>query len=204
MSHVHFCEVTGHKWQCEGTALRPLTGDTEPSICMCDSCQVPMELGDHSGCMIELLACPAHMDEQLRAMQDNRDYSAEQVREYPEVTFCFTCGLPLNTHDYEKCMGTSRWKRHQDSDGIGTADPSARPTEEQDEPLSPAPHCECGCADADPEDVTGWCFWCDHVYVEYTRTTEDQHFARHCPDAPEELRENAKKRLLLDGEGRVQ
>jgi hypothetical protein len=48
------------------------------------------------------------------------------------------------------------------------------------------------------------CFWCGYGYVEYTAKTEDDHFAYNCPDAPEELRENAKKRLLLDGDGRVQ
>jgi hypothetical protein len=29
---------------------------------------VPMEQGDHSECTVELLACPEHCDEQLRAM----------------------------------------------------------------------------------------------------------------------------------------
>jgi hypothetical protein len=145
VSHQHWCEVTGHEWECEGTALRPLTGDTEPSICMCDTCHVPMEEGDHSGCMIELLACPEHMDEQLRAMQERFD--------------------------------------------------NAEATEAQEDPLSRAPHCECGCADADPESVTGWCMWCDHVYVEYNRTTEDQHFAQYCQDAPQELKDSARARL---------
>jgi hypothetical protein len=109
-----------------------------------------MEEGDHSGCMIELLACPEHMDEQLRAMQENRDYSAEV-------------------------------------------------TELQDEPLLPAPHCECGCADADPENVSGWCMWCDHVYVDYSGATEDQHFARYCPDAAQELKDSARARLAARG-----
>ena len=48
--------------------MRPLAGDREPSICVCDTCRVPMDDGDHRGCMVELLACPEHMDEQLRAM----------------------------------------------------------------------------------------------------------------------------------------
>jgi hypothetical protein len=51
---------------CEGTALRPLAGDTEPSICICPKHQTPLEDGDHSECPIELLACPEHRDEQLR------------------------------------------------------------------------------------------------------------------------------------------
>ena len=67
-SHRHFCDYAGHDWQCAGTALRPLAGDTEPSVCLCPDHMVPMEEGDHSKCMVELLACPDHMDEQLRRM----------------------------------------------------------------------------------------------------------------------------------------
>jgi hypothetical protein len=141
--------------------------------------------------MVELLACPEHMDEQLRAIRENRDDSAEQVWEYPEVTFCF-CGLPMNTHDYTQCMNIPGSKNYRKCD---LADPVAGATEEMDEPLSPAPHCECGCADADSDSVTGWCMWCDHVYVDYNPTTEDQHFARHCPDAPQELKNSARARL---------
>ena len=46
MSHKHFCDFAGHTWECEGSALRPLAGDTEPSVCMCRTCQVPMEDGE--------------------------------------------------------------------------------------------------------------------------------------------------------------
>ncbi len=58
MSHQHFCDVAGHWWECEGTALRP--GDKEPSVCMCLKCGVPLEFGDHSHDFAELLACPEH------------------------------------------------------------------------------------------------------------------------------------------------
>ena len=64
MSHRHFCDYAGHYWQCDGTALRLV--DTEPSLCMCRHHNVPVEEGDHSRCMIELLACPQHRDAQLR------------------------------------------------------------------------------------------------------------------------------------------
>jgi hypothetical protein len=68
MSHKHFCDYAGHEWECDGSALRPLTGQTEPTICVCLDCQVPMEQGDHGECAIELLACPAHREDQLRDM----------------------------------------------------------------------------------------------------------------------------------------
>lgn len=68
MSHRHFCDYFGHEWECNGAALRPLAGDTEPSVCMCPWHQVPMEDGDHSDCPAELLACPEHREEQLRKM----------------------------------------------------------------------------------------------------------------------------------------
>lgn len=112
MSHSHFCEVTGHAWECEGMAMRPLTGDTEPSICMCDTCQVPMEWGDHSKCMIELLACPEHMDEQLRQMgyepgtsnMPHREEETEGVmftdsEGNPTVGLCLWCGTDFYTFE---------------------------------------------------------------------------------------------------------
>src|ERR1017187_805043 len=74
MSHLHFCEVTGHEWQCEGTPLRPLAGDTEPSICMCMACGVPMELGDHSHCEIELVACLEHVQKEQQLVQETEDF----------------------------------------------------------------------------------------------------------------------------------
>lgn len=59
MSHTHYCDATGHLWECDGTAVRRNTGDVMPSPCVC-ICGVSMELGDHSQCPIELLTCPAH------------------------------------------------------------------------------------------------------------------------------------------------
>jgi hypothetical protein len=61
MSHRHACDA-GHYWNCEGTALRPHMGDTAPSVCMCIRHRVPLEVGDHSECSIELLACPEHRE----------------------------------------------------------------------------------------------------------------------------------------------
>ena len=37
------------------------------------------------------------------------------------------------------------------------------------------------------------CFWCGHGYAEYSQEIEDEHFAHHCPDAPRELQEIARK-----------
>jgi hypothetical protein len=150
-----------------------------------------MEEGDHSGCMIELLACPEHRDEQLRAMQKNDG----QVLVCPEDNVCLGCGLPMNTHDYEQCMNISRPKPDEDSEEIGAADLIAGAVEGQDEPLLTVPHCERGCADADPDNVGAWCMWCDHVYLDYSPTTEDQHFARYCPDAPQQLKDSAMARM---------
>ena len=72
MSHRHWCDYTGHFWECAGSALRPLAGDREPSACFCLRHQVPMEDGDHSQCSIELLACPEHLEARLQAMDTTR------------------------------------------------------------------------------------------------------------------------------------
>jgi hypothetical protein len=55
--------------------------------------------------------------------------------------------------------------------------------------------CECGCANAHPEDVVGFCVWCSHVYVTFDAKTEAQHFSNFCAGAPAELREAAQSRL---------
>jgi hypothetical protein len=39
------------------------------------------------------------------------------------------------------------------------------------------PRCECGCADAEPGSVVGWCVHCDHVYLKYGPEIEARHFA---------------------------
>ena len=70
MSHRHFCDVAGHWWECNGTALR--RGETEPSVCLCRGCRLPLEDGDHARCKnrVELLACPEHQDEERRRMEE--------------------------------------------------------------------------------------------------------------------------------------
>ena len=60
----------------------------------------------------------------------------------------------------------------------------------------PRLHCECGCADADPGTVVGFCLWCDHVYVDYSPKIQDQHFAYDCPGAPEKLKQASLAGLI--------
>jgi hypothetical protein len=39
------------------------------------------------------------------------------------------------------------------------------------------------------------CLWCGFGYTKYSHEIEDEHFANVCPNAPKELKSNAKKRL---------
>jgi hypothetical protein len=55
--------------------------------------------------------------------------------------------------------------------------------------------CECGCAEAQAEEVVGRCVWCSHVYITYDTMTEIQHFLNLCPGAPEEIRKVVKLKL---------
>ena len=50
MTHFHYRDVAGHYRECDGKALRPESGDPEPSICISADCKVPMVNGDHGGC----------------------------------------------------------------------------------------------------------------------------------------------------------
>ena len=62
MTHMHYCEIGGHSWVCEGKALRTEAGDVVPSDCMC-ICGKSREDGDHSSCPVELVPCPDHLTE---------------------------------------------------------------------------------------------------------------------------------------------
>jgi len=62
-----------------------------------------------------------------------------------------------------------------------------------------APNCECGCSEIDLSEVVGWCLHCDHVYVNYTPEIQDEHFAYHCPGAPQTSREAARAKLAKRG-----
>jgi hypothetical protein len=85
MSHRHMCDVAGHPWECDGTAVR--LGHKEPTVCTCHSCRLPLEQGDHSRCrnLVELVACAEHRDEQLRRRQE-----AEREFERRATDFGFT------------------------------------------------------------------------------------------------------------------
>ena len=82
MSHRHFCDVAGHWWECNGTALR--AGDTQPSVCTCLPCGLPLEGFDHSQCddPVELLACPEHRHEELRQREEARKKSEQRAAEF--------------------------------------------------------------------------------------------------------------------------
>ena len=106
MSHRHFCDFAGHYWDCEGAAVRPLLGSMEPTICMCLTHGVSMEDGDHSDCSVELIACPEHRAEQMRAMGYKPGQAVEMPNAEPEgssmfldedgnhiVGFCLWCDM---------------------------------------------------------------------------------------------------------------
>jgi hypothetical protein len=76
MSHRHWCDFAGHYWECDGSAIRLFAA--EPTACMCLDHQTSMEDGiDHRECSVELLACPEHRDEQMRAMGYEPGYFIE-------------------------------------------------------------------------------------------------------------------------------
>ncbi len=144
MSHKHLSGIGGHEWQCEGTAVRPDAGDTEPSVCMCMACGVSMEEGDHSKCPVELLLCPEHLADFRRWVREN----------YGEAALL---DLPADADEkVERALGQL-------------------------------------------ETYEAAFLWCGGGYDEYSAKAEDEHFAYYCPDAPEELKENAKRRLHSSG-----
>jgi hypothetical protein len=71
---------------------------------MCLDHGVPMDEGDHSNCSIELLSCPEHRADQMRAMGYDPSYTVESSTESERsnmfidaegnhtVGFCLWCG----------------------------------------------------------------------------------------------------------------
>ncbi len=152
MSHQHFCHVAGHYWQCEGKALRP--GNTEPSVCVCLPCGRPLEGYDHSGCNapVELLACPEHIEEERRSIEEIRQRHGVSAAEEADAA-------PVEAEQGESLAERS-------------PEDAARPFERfplvpigPDDPLW---HCEwcchCGCRRMPPELSGAFCFHCGHEY----------------------------------------
>jgi hypothetical protein len=112
------------------------------------------------------------------------------------------CGLPMEGHDHSDCSVELRAcpehapEQERRMAEAMASEPDASSIQDCDERESALPHCcQCGCAEADSSEVVGWCFHCDHVYVEYSSEIEDRHLANYCPDAPEELKLSALERL---------
>jgi len=49
--------------------------------------------------------------------------------------------------------------------------------------------------------VVAACLWCGYGNQKYNHEIEDEHFANACPNAPKELKANAKKRLVSHPNG---
>jgi len=113
------------------------------------------------------------------------------------------CGLPMNGNDHTDCPVELRaCPEHKAEQERRMEEAMSCETQTQIELFweqqvaAPLPHCECGCrSDIDPGKVVGSCLHCDHVYATYTPELENRHFANHCPDAPETVREAARARL---------
>jgi hypothetical protein len=93
-------------------ALRPLAGDTVPSICKFLAHGLPMEDGSHSQCPVELLVCADHLAEQLGQMayerqptnmpREDGSHLASEARVEDStsiVGFCLWCNMDFHSMD---------------------------------------------------------------------------------------------------------
>ncbi len=166
--HHHWCEVTWHAYDC---------GED----CICE-CGLPMEDHDYSKCRIELRPCSEHKEEQDRQLEEAREASEPRDADFGWQ------------ERYERMLSLVDDDPQKDALATEIMNHVFGPAPDGESGQVEALHCECGCAD-DPEKVIGFCMWCDHVYVDYNPQTEDDHFAHHCPNAPDGLKESAQKRL---------
>ena len=114
------------------------------------------------------------------------------------------CGLPMEGHDHSDCPIELRaCAEHAEQNGL-TAKVESNAVEIDFTSLSQQrqaarPHCNCGCADFAPGTGVGFCLWCDHVYADYSPEIQARHFADHCPEAPEKLKQAALATLAKRG-----
>ena len=68
MSHRRFSDVIGGRFECEGNALHH--GDNKPSVCVCETCGLPLEEGDHTRCKnpVKLVSSGEHSGEERRSI----------------------------------------------------------------------------------------------------------------------------------------
>lgn len=97
MSHRHWCDWAGHDWECGGD-------------CEC-CCGLPMEGHDHSGCPVELRACPEHAAEEQRRLQEamSQEPDPALVEKWRERPHC-ECGCADT--ELSKVVGFCLWCDH--------------------------------------------------------------------------------------------
>jgi hypothetical protein len=101
----------------------------------------------------------------------------------------------MEGHDHSECPIELRACPHHASGAAAEAEPDGIQIDFSmlsDDRQQTRPICRCGCDDTLPS--VAFCIWCDHVYADFSPLTEDQHFAHHCSEAPEELRSAASAR----------
>jgi len=106
------------------------------------------------------------------------------------------CGEPMEVGDHSQCYVELRdCPEHHEQLPESPDDELCADVLRDLPPNAGRPRCQCGCANANHEQVVGFCVWCNHVYVSYDAKTESQHFSKFCTGAPTEIREAAQSRL---------
>lgn len=104
MAHVHWCDLGGHEWVCDGQALRPDAGDLVPSPCVCFKCELPMNEADHASCPIELIVCPEHMQEQHDLEAEADAFLRTPTGQYMASLFAKRDSLPKDSPELDSVM----------------------------------------------------------------------------------------------------
>jgi hypothetical protein len=108
------------------------------------------------------------------------------------------CGFPMEGNDHGECPVELRGcLEHAAEQQRSMAEAmSSEPDPAFVQRWHERPSCECGCAEAESNEVVGWCLHCTHVYVDYNPEIEGMHFANYCPGAPDKLKKSARESLV--------
>jgi hypothetical protein len=134
------------------------SGDAKPSICKCLLCGRPLEGFDHSRCndAVELLACPEHIEEERREIEDAGTRCGERASE---------SGTGETDHSVAKA---EEGETAAELIPIETVRPFERFPLVPIGPDDPLWHCDdcchCGCRRMPPELSGAFCMHCGHEY----------------------------------------
>jgi hypothetical protein len=121
------------------------------------------------------------------------DVTGHQWKCNGQACKCF-CGLPMEEGDHTECPTELRaCPKHAEAGPISKSEHDTKKSTLIQFPPDTEAKLKRSIKQAARYGAA--CFWCGHGYRKYSLQMEDEHFAYHCPNAPEKAKLEAMSRL---------